>query len=481
MTVVHILNDRNSSNENSLDANYDEQLGMFDMLGISKNKCEIMIWEADPEMRMFHFYDLPKQDVLSFSYEELENYVHPDNMDFFRHIAQGLLPGKWQSIEQNVQILIKGSWRPFLLKGLLNCIDGKSFVSGVAFDKNSLFQQRQHLEYLESHDVLTGMVNFNSFDAQFEHLSRFGMYPLSLVIIKIENLSDACGSLGYHASNAMIKNVANVIADCFFDADFIGRTGGGEYCSAFTGKDQLEIETRINEAAMKLHSTYLNLIKTEVSFGYSIAEHKKDFCSMYHEAYQKLVRRRNIQKHLSHVSVIDSLNDIISSKVGWGKRVVRLQSLAVQVGKALGCKEDVLAETKLLAKIADIGLIGVNDSLLPIRLQLSENERNAFKDHIEVGREIITGIDSLAQMEGLYMDVFKRYDEWQDAIALPSRIVAAVRGFDNLILKNGSASYRVLRSRLSCCKGKEYCPEVVTLLLDVAKKCLTWPLTDKAL
>lgn len=479
--MAHISTDLNSPNENSLDAIRNEQLGMFDVLGIHKNEYEILIWEADPEKRMFHFYDLQNHIVLSFAYDKLEDYIHPDNIDTFRYIAQGLIKDKWQKVEQKVRIFIEGAWRSFLLKGLLNCIDGKAFDSGVAFDMDSIFQQRQRLEYLESHDALTGMVNFNSFDAQFKNLSRFGMYPISLVVIRIENLSDACCSLGYHASNAMIRNVASVISDCFFDADFIGRTGGGEYCAAFTGKDQLEIETRINEAAMKLHSTYLNLIKTEVSFGYSIAEHEKDFCSMYHEAYKKLVRRRSIQMHLSKISVIDSLNDTISKKVGWGKRVVRLQSLSVQVGRALGCKEDVLAETKLLAKIADIGLIGVNDSLLSARSQMSENETIAYKDHIELGREIINGIDSLTEMEDLYMDVFKRYDEWQDAIAIPSRIVAAVRGFDDLIQNNASTSFRVLRSRLSCRKGKEYCPEVVSLLLEVAKKCLTWPLVEKAL
>ncbi len=473
--MITSKNEINCPIENTPDDCCDVQLGMFDALGISRNKYEIMIWKMDPELRRFHFFDEQKHQILSFSFEEIKKYVHPDNMKIFRHMTSNPPEDDWQGIQQIIRMQVKGSWRRFFIKGVINAAQHKPFIFGIAYDIDMLCALHQRIEYLETHDALTGLVNFNSFNGRFERLTRFGMYPLSLVIIRIENLGDACCALGYQSSNAMIRSVADVLRECFFDADIIGRTGSGEYCAAFTGKDQLEIETRVNEAAMKMHSTYLNLIKTEVSFGYSIAECEKDFRSMYQESYQKLVRKRSMQMHLSHDSVIDSLNAMVSIKAGWGKRAIRLQSLSVQVGKALGCKEDVISETKLLAKIADIGFVGISESLLLRRFQLSEKETEAYNSHIEYGRELINRTDSLAYLEGLYMDVFKRYDEWQDAIAIPSRVVSAVRGFDDIMLSENKIPYKDLKNRLLSRKGKQYCPEVVDLLLKLAKKQHTWP------
>jgi diguanylate cyclase (GGDEF)-like protein len=349
------------------------------------------------------------------------------------------------------------------------------FASGVAFDQDAVCRQSRRLEYLETHDPLTGLVNISSFESQFETLARFGMYPLSLVIFRIDNLSDACGTMGYQAGNTMIRSVAQVIQDCFFDADMIGRTGGGEYCCALSGKTQLEIETHIDEAVMRLHGAYLNLIKTEISCGYAIADCEMDFSRLYHEAYQKLMRRRDIQKYLTGTSVVDSINAIISRKTGWGKRVMRLQSLSAQIGKALLCAEETLTDIKLLAKIADIGLIGIDDRLLSERQCLGTEDQRVYDSHYEVGREIISSIDSLVQMENLYADLFKRYDEWQDAIAIPSRIVAVARGFDDLMLSGGRMTYRELGQKMAAAKGTIYCPEMVDVLMDIARKYHTWP------
>lgn len=474
--MVHILNDiiYESPKENHTETYY-EQLGMFDALGLQSNLSDILIWEAEYETQTIRIYDNTGSVVTSFPISELEMRVSPESIKKIRTYADGFDAGLRQVIDVSIDVNISGAWASYHVKGLMDRSRGMMFASGVAFDINAVYRQRRRLEYLETHDPLTDLMNLNSFEAQFDALTRFGMYPLSLVVFRIDNLSDACGTMGYQAGNTMIRNVAEVIRECFFDADMIGRTGGGEYCCAFTGKTQLEIETHIDEATMRLHGSYLNLIKTEISCGYAIAECEMDFSRLYHEAYQKLIRRRNMQKHLAGTSVLDSINAIISRKMGWGKRAVRLQSMSTQIGKALFCTEEMLADIKLLAKIADIGLIGIDDNLLVNRRKLSEEDQEIYCRYFEVGREIISSIESLSQMEGLYADLFKRYDEWQDAIAIPSRIVAVARGFDDLMMAGGRMTYRELGQKMAAAKGTLYCPEMVDVLMEIARKYHTWP------
>lgn len=476
--MAHILNDIvfEGSNENPLETGkHHEQIGMFESLGLKPNVSDFLVWEADFNENLIRFYDNVERVMSSFPINELEMRISPGSIGKVREYIDKFNNDLRQVIDETIDAHINGAWNSYHIKGLLEKKEGQSYASGIALDVNAVRLQRKQLEYLQTHDPLTGLMNFDSFEAQFDQLARFGMYPQALVVFRIENLSDICGTMGYHAGNTMIRNVADVIVECFFDADMIGRTGGGEYCCAFTGKNQLEIEMHIDEAMMKLHSTYLNLIKTEISCGYAITESEMDFSRLYHEAYQKLIKTRNLQKYLLYPSVVDNINAIISKKTGWGKRVVRLQSLSLQIGQTLFCTEETLSDIKLLAKISDIGLIGIDDALLAKRMKLSELEQRIYDSHIETGREIINGIESLAQMEGLYADVFKRYDEWKDAIATPSRIVAAARGFDDLLLADSRMTYKELGQRISAYKGTLYCPVVMDVLMEVAQKYHTWP------
>lgn len=479
--MLHILNDivYESPKEIPLQNGACEQLGMFDALGLMPNESDLLIWEADFDDNSIRVYDKTERLTTTFPISELEMRISPDDIKKLRAHTDAFASGLRQVLDEKIVININGAWNTYQVKGMLGCVLGKKFASGVAFDIGAVNRQHQRLQFLETHDPLTGLLNFSSFESKFEKLARFGMYPLSLIIFRIENLCDACGTLGYHAGNTLIRNVADVIKDCFFDADIIGRTGGGEYGCVFSGKSQLEIETRIDEAILKLHSTYLNLIKTQFSCGYSIAESEMDFSRMYHEAYQKLMKKRNLQKHLACASVLDNINAIISRKTGWGKRVLRLQSLSVQIGKALFCKEETLSDIKLLAKIADIGLIGIDDKLLANRLCLNEDEKLVYDCHYEAGRDIIGGIDSLSQMECLYADLYKRYDEWQDAICVPSRIVAVVRGFDDLMLHDNRMTYKEMCKKMDAYKGSLYAPEIVDVLLEVARKYHTWPVNSR--
>ena len=109
------------------------------------------------------------------------------------------------------------------------------------------------------------------------------------------------------------------------------------------------------------------------------------------------------------------------------------------------------------------------------RLRLSPEDQRIYDAHFEVGREIIISIDSLAQMENLYIDLYKRYDAWQDAIAMPSRIVAVVRGFDDLMLAGEKMTYKELSQKMAAARGTLYCPEIVDVLMDIARKYHTWP------
>jgi diguanylate cyclase (GGDEF)-like protein len=293
-----------------------------------------------------------------------------------------------------------------------------------------------------------------------------------MVIACVDNLREINDSLGYIAGNDLIKNVAEVIKECFCDADFVVRIGGGEFCAVFSGKNDLEIGMKIKEAHMMIHKMYLNLIKTEVSFGYAISNDQNELYGLYKQAAGKMQRNRDLKKLLSDETIVDKLNDIISTKAGWGKRNKRLQSLAAQIGSELSCSEEQINEIKVLAKIADLGLIGIPDTLIAGRYNLTGSDALEYIKHIDAGRTLISNISELSNMEGLYQDIYKRYDEWQDGITLSGRIVAGAVCFDDISLRNKSARIKSIISSIEAQKGKRLCPKVVDAIAKITTKHL---------
>jgi hypothetical protein len=132
---------------------------------------------------------------------------------------------------------------------------------------------------------------------------------------------------------------------------------------------------------------------------------------------------------------------------------------------ALGCGEETLGEIRVLSRIVDIGLIGIDERLLKNRTHLSGRDRQEYMRHVDIGRGIIAGTEALTFMEPLYLQVYRRYDEQRDA-ALPGCVLAAVAAFDDIAFERGGEHMEGIRDWLRRQKSR-YCPEVVEAMISL--------------
>lgn len=445
-----------------------EQMGMFDSHEMTTH--HVFTWEADTGAGTVTKTDIHSQEATCQSYSDFLGSIHENDAHLFKAAVAFAPQQKRRRFELSLRISVNGAYQRHQIKGMACLHDAGFFATGLYYNEDTAGAQTSRLEYLEKRDVLTGLVNSQTLDALFADTAKYGMYPQTLVVADIDRFKDINDTLGYHAGNTLIKNVASVLEECFAGAEMVARIGGGQYCAVYAGEGLLEIDNKIKEARMMLHGMYLNLIKAEVSFGYAVADQDSDFCTLYGQAMRIIKRSRNARKVLASCSVIDSLNSIIEAKVGWGKRQTRLQSLSTHIARILGCDEECIDMVKVLAKIVDIGLIGIDEQLLKKRASLTGPEREQYDNHVEIGRGIISCVDEVADLEDLYLDIFKRYDEWHDAIELPSRILAGVIGFDDIVSSCPAVSFRDIKDRFTQKSESEYCPGVVSAILSVAGK-----------
>lgn len=422
-------------------------------------------WEADLREQTLRIFGFSGESVCGMPLAKYLKYVCPDDATRIESFLATQNIGEPQSLDFHLRVRAKNAQRRYRVRGRVFASGEAVFAAGVAFDTDCSETYLKRLDYLETHDELTGLYNAHTLDGFYEAALEKGMLPQTLIVSSIDGLKEFNETMGYHAGSTLIKSVADVLGECFFDADIIARVGGGDFCAAFFGKERSEIEHRIGEATMQLHKTYLNLVKAHVTFGFASSEEKADFSTMYSKALAHMKKNGSIKKVLSEPCVIDPLNELIAQRTGWGKRVTRIGSLATQVGTAMGCDEEQLSEIRVLSRIVDLGLIGIDARLLKNRTQLSGRDRQEYMRHIEIGRGIITSIDTLAFLEPLYLQVYQRYEGQQDT-ALPSKVLAVVIAFDDIAFERGSDQIAGIMSWLRRQKAR-YCPEVVEAMMAV--------------
>jgi diguanylate cyclase (GGDEF)-like protein len=108
----------------------------------------------------------------------------------------------------------------------------RSYINANARLRRVMQEKTDRLDYLASHDSLTGIPNRRAF---FEHaqdcLKRSGRSgnPFALVVIDLNNFKAINDQMGHQAGDAVLCQFASKLQQGFRETDFVGRLGGDEF------------------------------------------------------------------------------------------------------------------------------------------------------------------------------------------------------------------------------------------------------------
>jgi len=111
----------------------------------------------------------------------------------------------------------------------------------------------EQLEYLAYYDSLTGLANRRLFlDRVSQHLRSAGAMgaPLALVIFNLERFKNINDSLGRATGDALLKQVAQWLAQRFGDANLLSRIDGDHFALVLPRVESEEAVARVLEEAM---------------------------------------------------------------------------------------------------------------------------------------------------------------------------------------------------------------------------------------
>lgn len=95
-----------------------------------------------------------------------------------------------------------------------------------------------YLEYLGQHDVLTGLKNRAFFTDELERLRRKGNYPVTSIVLDLNNLKQVNDELGHAAGDALLRRCGEIISQVVEKPMQASRIGGDEFIILMPGSGE---------------------------------------------------------------------------------------------------------------------------------------------------------------------------------------------------------------------------------------------------
>lgn len=448
-------------------------------------------WDWDIENNYIYF-DKRFLTILGYSEDELPSsdevwskIIHEDDLDYSLKFFQNSL-GKSINIhiiEQRMKTKSSG-YRWILNQCKVVRYDKDSNpkrMTGIITDITDKKKHEEELRYLSYYDKLTGLLNRGYYEYAIEKLNESTELPISIIIGDLNGLKIANDTFGHAQGDKLLTEAANILKDIAGTSALISRYGGDEFVVILENVDSI----RANELCLaiknecskrKVGSIYVNIAlgsSTKVDMSQNIND-------IIREAEERMYRNKLLEDRSARNSIISSLTKTLEEKsFETEEHAYRIYNLCVKIGKILKLRPDKLDELYLLARLHDIGKIGIDSKILNKPGKLTDEEWEIMKTHCEIGYRIAASTPDLMHIAYGILTHHERYDGTgypkglkEEQIPLLSRILTIVDAFD---VMTHDRPYKVAITvdeaieELKRCSGKQFDPNLVEICISAFK------------
>lgn len=462
----------------------------------SEERFRIMFEEAPLGIGLFDLFSgrvsqVNKKflDIIGFSPEDMLDFrwmdvSHPDDMakntEYRKRLLQGEIPGfnmrKRYFRKDGSMIWIN------LTISLLDPLDMENPRELCMIeDITEKVKWDEEIQYLTTHDALTGLYNRFSFEQEKVDLEE-GPLPLSVLIADVDGLKLINDGFGYSFGDQMLQKAADIFRRACRPGDKIFRIGGDEFCILMPEAPIEEarlVSSRIEElcetAFIHVGS---NPVKVSISVGSGVRSNGKDSLSGIIISAENAMRRKKLLGRKSVRSdLIASINATMLEKSHeTAEHADRLVQHAKAIGEHLMLPEATLFDLELATALHDIGKMSVDERILLKKEALTPEEWGQVRRHPEAGYRIAQATTELMPIADFILSHHERWDGngyprglKGEEIPLIARIINIVDSYDAMTSQRpyGKPLTREEAiAEMERCSGTQFDPDLIRIFLE---------------
>lgn len=352
-------------------------------------------------------------------------------------------------------------------------------IVGVVRDVTEQRTLEDHLRYLSYTDTLSGLYNRTFFNETLSSLCKEDVFPLGFILADVNGLKIINDTLGHLVGDELIQSTAQLLKDTCPKNARIFRWGGDEFVILLPNSTQEDCNKLILQIT-NVAERYTNEdFRLSLSLGSSlIYDHNVNINKIMQDAEEKLYRKKMLHFKSLRNSVLSTLQKSLAAKnVETEAHTQRLVDNCLAIGRAMQLDLAVLDELVLVAKLHDIGKIGIPESILLKPSRLTEEEFELMKTHTEKGYRLTCSFPELSHISRAILTHHERWDGKGyplglkgEEIPLVARIVAIVDAYDAMTHNRNYNHVKTKEQALAeikRCAGSQFDPEIVNVFCQL--------------
>lgn len=374
-------------------------------------------------------------------------------------------------------------------------------------------------EVRATHDRLTGVPNRETLlitlGAEIERAARHAK-PLTVAFIDIDRFKPINDTYGHNSGDAVLRQVASILADAVRVSDTFGRYGGEEFMLILPETSPADAvgladELRSLVMAAPLAIAGGHLVTATISIGlagghgshlqldmlvdradaamYAAKALGRNRTYLYREVDDEApVRRAPISSdHREQATAIgrwasDTATQALASVLApqpnhRGRPSDMIASLATGIGLAMGLPREEIERIRIASLLHDLGKIAIPDEILDKPTTLSDIEWQAIGEHPRIGQVILEQASSLREAIPVVLHHHERFNGGGyphglkgNEIPLGARIVAVADAYHAMVHDRPykeALTHDEALDELRLHAGTQFDPDVVELFCSV--------------